>query len=231
MGFETLIPAAATLIGGIMGSNSTDNAAASQQAGTQAGIAEQQRQFDLARSDQAPYRAAGTQALGQYQTGINKPTTAADVMSDPGYAFGMQQGQQALDRKAAAAGGRLSGASLKAAQQYGTDYATTGYGAAYQRNQDRLNRLAALAGLGQTATQASASAGSNASNQISGLLSGQGNAAGAAQLAQGNIWGNTMNQLGAIGQRAMQPGYSSQNSLVNGGGFTNMPAYMIQGGG
>jgi hypothetical protein len=151
-------------------------------------------------------------------------------MSDPGYAFGMQQGQQALDRKAAAAGGRLSGASLKAAQQYGTDYATTGYGAAYQRNQDRLNRLAALAGLGQTATQASASAGSNASNQISGLLSGQGNAAGAAQLVQGNIWGNTVNQLGAIGQRAMQPGYTSQNSLVNGGGFTNMPAYMIQGG-
>jgi uncharacterized membrane protein len=57
---------------------------------------------------------------------------------DPGYEFGRQQGQQAIDRKAAAAGGRISGASLKAATQFGNDYATTGYSTAYNRvNQAR----------------------------------------------------------------------------------------------
>lgn len=177
------------------------DSAAQMRAATDAAIGEQRRQFDLTRGDYAPYRAAGAQALTQLQTDINGAPTAADVMSDPGYTFGLQQGQQAIDRKTAAAGGRVSGAALKAAGQYATDYATTGYGAAYQRRQDRLNRLAALAGVGQTATSGTAAAGANSSNQISSAITGQGNAAGAATLARGNIWGNAMNQIGAIGQR------------------------------
>lgn len=137
---------------------------------------------------------------------MDRPVTAENVMEDPGYAFGMQQGQQALDRKAAAGGGRVSGAALKAASEYATNYATTGYNAAYQRRQDRLNRLAALANIGQTATGSSAAAGASASNAIGGMMGAQGNASGAAALAQSNIWGNAANQLGAIGQRwASQP--------------------------
>lgn len=137
---------------------------------------------------------------------MDQPVTGANVMEDPGYAFGLQQGQLALDRKAAASGGRVSGAALKAASEYATNYATTGYNAAYQRRQDRLNRLAALAGIGQSATGSSAAAGANASGAITGLIGAQGNASGAASMAQGNIWGNAVNQLGAIGQRwADQP--------------------------
>jgi len=127
---------------------------------------------------------------------IDRATTQEEVMRDPGYQFGLQQGQQALDRKIAAMGGRVSGAALKAAARYGTDYASTGYNAAYQRGQDRLNRLAALAGLGQTATQASAASGANSANAISNLVSSQGNANAAMNIAQGNIWGNAANQLG-----------------------------------
>ena len=66
---------------------------------------------------------------------------------------------------------------MSLASEYATNYASTGYNAAYQRRQDRLNRLASLAGIGQTATGSSASAGSNAANQISGLISSQGDAA------------------------------------------------------
>jgi hypothetical protein len=132
---------------------------------------------------------------------MGQTTTAADAMSDPGYQFGLQQGQQGLDRKAAAAGGRVSGAALKSAAEYATNYATTGYNAAYQRRQDRLNRLSALAGIGQSATSGSAQAGAVASGAISNLTSQQGNAAGGASIAQGNIWGNSTNQLGALGQK------------------------------
>ena len=119
----------------------------------------------------------------QYGTGINAPVTAADVMQDPGYQFGLMQGQTALDRKIAAMG-TVSGAALKAAALYGTDYASTGYNAAYQRQQDRLNRLAALAGISQSATSSSAQAGMNMANNVSGMLTAQGDASAAARMAQ-----------------------------------------------
>jgi hypothetical protein len=196
-----LIGGGAALVGGYMASQSVSDAADTQAASTASGIGEQRRQYDLTRGDYAPYREAGARALGGLEAGINQPFTGAEAMAEPGYQFGLEQGQQALDRKAAAAGGRVSGAALKAASEYGTNYATTGYNAAYQRRQDRLNRLAALAGIGQSATGSSAQAGSTAAGNISGLISGQGNAAAAGQLAQGNIWGNTANQLGAIGKK------------------------------
>lgn len=134
-----------------------------------------------------------------------KPLTQSEVQLDPGYQFGLQQGQQAIDRKTAAAGGRISGASLKAAAQYGTNYATTGYADAYNRaNQarsDRLNRLAALAGIGQTGTQQVNSAGQAFAGMNSGIITAQGNATGAGQMAQGNIWGNAGNQLASLYSR------------------------------
>lgn len=190
-----------TIGGALIGSNAASNAADTQAQSSSNAIAEQQRQYDLTRADYTPYREAGTAALGQLQTEMNAPVTAADAMSDPGYQFGLQQGQLGLDRKAAAGGGRVSGAALKAASEYATNYATTGYSAAYQRRQDRLNRLAALANIGQTSTAGSAAAGASSSNAISGLVTAQGNAAGAAQLAQGNIWGNATNQLGAVASK------------------------------
>ena len=200
------VAAVGAVAGSLISSDATSNAAETQAGATQAGLAEQARQADRAYADQRQYREVGGRALGQLETDINAPTTAADVMADPGYQFGLQQGQQALDRKASAAGGRVSGAALKSAAEYATGYASSGFGAAYQRKQDRLNRLAALAGIGQTATSNSAAAGAASANAITGLLSAQGNAAGAAQIAQGNIWGNAVNQVGAIGQRwASQP--------------------------
>lgn len=187
----------ASIAGALIGGNSASKAAKAQAAATQAGISEQQRQFDLTREDYAPYRAAGVNALQSLATDINRMPTHAEVMSDPGYQFGMKEGERALNRRIAAGGGRISGAAIRAGQRYAQDYATAGYGAAYQRRQDRLNRLAALAGIGQTATGGSAMAGMNAANQISGMRTSLGDAMGASKVAQGSIWGNAINQLGA----------------------------------
>ena len=210
--------AAGAVAGALISSDSTRKASNTQQNATNQALNEQARQYDQTRADYAPFRAAGVQALGQLQNDIGRMPTSAEVMSDPGYQFGLTQGQQALDRKAAAAGGRVSGAALKAASQYATDYATNGYGAAYQRRQDRLNRLAALAGIGQTSTMGTAQAGAQSSSAVGNLISNQGNATGAAQIAQGNIWGNAANQLGAVGQRwASQPSSSAVGTAGNGG--------------
>lgn len=186
--------------------DATKNAANLTAASATNSLKEIQRQYDTTRSDYAPYRAAGVKALNQLATENDQPVTAADALAEPGYQFGLQQGQQALDRKVAASGGRVSGAALKAATEYGTNYATTGYNAAYQRRNDRLNRLSALAGIGQTATGGTSSAGtsasnatasvnSNSSNALSNLVSSQGNATAANTLSQGNIWGNALNSL------------------------------------
>lgn len=198
MGIESLVGGGLALVGSIIGADATNDAAQTQADSTAAGIGEQRRQFDLTREDYKPYREAGVRGLGAFESELNRPVTAADVMDDPGYQFGLTQGQTALDRKIAAMGGRVSGAALKAAARYGTDYATTGYNAAYQRRQDRLNRLAALAGIGQSATGSSAQAGMNMANNVSGMLTAQGDASAAAQLARGNIWGNTANQIAAL---------------------------------
>jgi hypothetical protein len=224
MGIETAILGSA-VIGGVASNSAAKKAAKTQQKATDAAIGEQRRQFDLTREDFAPYRETGVNALAQLAGDINAPMSPADVMSDPGYQFGMDQGQQALDRKISAMGGRVSGAALKAAARFGTNYASTGYNAAYQRRQDRLNRLAAIAGIGQTATGASAQAGAGSANQISGLLSSQGDASAAARLSQGNVWGNQANQLAAMYLRRPQTPASgwyddpSQIPMQPGGGF------------
>ena len=219
------------LIGSAITSGAARSAARTQSDATNSAIAENRRMADRTYGDQAPYRAAGIGALGQYQAELNKPTTAAEVMSDPGYQFGVDQGQQALDRRFAAAGGRMSGASLKAASRFNTGAAASGYNAAYQRGQDRLNRLQSLAGLGQTSTQASAQAGANSTNAISGLIAQQGVNAGSAQLAQGNIWGNTANQIGALYGRYSNQGPPTTTIPYNNGNVSGSDHFGWKGAG
>ena len=190
-------------IGGALISSSATRSAASQQAdATAMGTDEQRRQFDIAQANQAPYLAAGKTALGQLQTENDTPFDASKVQMDPGYEFARKQGQQAIDRQTAAAGGRISGASLKAASEYNNGVASQGYSTAYNRaNQsrtDRLNRLAALAGVGQTATQNIGSVGQTTANNISNMTTAQGNASAASTLAQGNIWAGAGNQIAAL---------------------------------
>ena len=205
--------AVGTIGGALISSSAADKASDQQAAGTDKALAENARQYDQTRADYTPYREAGTKALGQYAIENDTPLDQSKVQLDPGYQFGLTQGQQAIDRQTAAAGGRISGSALKAAAQYGTDYATTGYSAAYgrvkQTRDDRLNRLAALAGIGQSATDGTAAAGQASTKAGNALQQAAGTNAGAATLAQGNIWGNAGNQLAALYGRNTNTGTSS----------------------
>lgn len=213
MAWALVIGGAAALGGAYLASDATGDAADTQAESTDKATAEQRRQYDQTRADQQPWMQVGVNALGKLPDAIDRPLDP--VQMDPGYEFARQQGQEAIDRKTAAAGGRISGAALKAASQYNTDYATTGYSTAYNRqNQarsDRLNRLAALAGIGQTSAQQVGQAGQNTGNQISAMTTAQGNASGAAQIAQGNIWSGAGNQIAAL--------YGRQSSSAPAGGY------------
>ena len=139
---------------------------------------------------------------------------ANDFQADPGYAFRLSEGQRALERTAAARGGLISGGALKAASRYGQDmgsqeyqnayaraltgYGTqvdrsntafsrglTGYNADVARADTGYNRLAGMAGVGQTTTQQLNTAGANYASMGSNTLGNYGTAAGNAVMGAG----------------------------------------------
>jgi hypothetical protein len=156
----------------------------------------QRQMYDLTRSDQAPWREAGANALTQLTSGtvpggdLVRSFTASDYEADPGYAFRQSEGLKAIERSAAARGGALSGGTMRGIERFGQGLASEEYGNAfnrYQTNQsNRFNRLASIAGLGQTATSATGAAGSNYANAITGISNANATNQGNAFLAAGN---------------------------------------------
>lgn len=156
---------------------------------------EQQGMYDQTRADQAPYRQAGYQALSQMQDPSFQQTFhAGDLTQDPGYQFRMQQGNEAIQRSAAARGGLSSDATLQSMTRFAQGTASDEYQNAYNRfNNDqstRFNRLASISGLGQTANGQTAASGQNAANQIGSNDLGAGNAQAAAGISQANSMSN-----------------------------------------
>lgn len=160
-------------------------------------------QLDQVRADTQPYRQTGTEALDRMRSmmGESGMPTAEQVMADPGYQFGLTQGRNALEGSAAARGGLYSGNALKELTAFGTDYGTTRFNDAFQRQQQdvtsRWSRLAGLAGLGQNATVQAQNAGQQFAGTAGNLLTGGADAQGGAIMgnanAMGSIFGNTAN--------------------------------------
>ena len=131
----------------------------------------QKQEWNTQQQNLAPWLKAGGGALNNLQAilaepgqGWNetfKPPTAAEAEAYPGYQFQLQQGEQALQNSAAAKGALYSGNTEEAlanyAEQAGQSDYTNVYNQAFQQylqrygqHNDALNRLAALAGVGQT---------------------------------------------------------------------------------
>lgn len=111
----------------------------------------------------------------------------------PGYQFGLQTGFDQVQASAAAHGGLYSGATLKALQRYGNDYADQ------QGYTPYMNRLASLAGMGQTANAQNAAAGQNYANQASNNMIGAGNARASGLLGQAQAQGQLAGNIAGIG--------------------------------
>lgn len=128
-----------------------------------------------------------------------------DFQADPGYQFRQQQGQQALERSAAARGGLLSGAAMKDAMRFNQGLASDEYTNAFNRFQtnrsNKLNPLQSLAGVGQTTTNQIANAGQTYANNVGNAMMGAADARASGYLMNGRIGSNLVNQLGAAGSR------------------------------
>ena len=206
-----LLAAGAGLGAGIAGSAISANAnkqAAQMQADAAMKANEVQKEmYDRTRADQQPWMSNGLTAFnGMQNADFQRDFTANDFTKDPGYDFRMQQGQQALERSAAARGGLQSGATLKALTRYGQDFASNEYNNAYNRfNADRdrrFGRLSEMAGFGQRASGIAANAGQHYADAASANYIGAADARAAAKMKTGDMWGKTLSSLGGSGMGA-----------------------------
>ncbi|MEG0346729.1 MAG: DNA transfer protein p32 [Acinetobacter sp.] len=200
--------AAVGAAGSAYASKQSSKAAKAQANSADAASAVQQANFEQTREDLMPYKQAGDTALGQLMGQMtpdgyfNQTYTGQDIYSDPSYQFRLQQGQDAIQSNAAAQGGLLSGATLKALQNYGQESASQEYSNAYNRfNADqtnRYNRLSNLVGIGQNAAAQVGNAGAQTAQAVANNTMQGANALAAGQVASANNWSNTANNLGSM---------------------------------
>lgn len=151
----------------------------------------------------------------------------------PNYDFMLKQGQGATSNLSNLAGGAFSGNTLKAINDYSQNYASNAYQNAFQNyntNQTNIyNRLASIAGLGQTAGSNSATGASSFSGGIGDAISSAGTARAAGQVGSANAlsqgssnamgWytlGNVMNNSGGGQNGGYDPNFTgdASNSMM-----------------
>ena len=228
--------AGGAVIGGVASYAGASKSASAQRDAANTASQTQLQMYNQTREDQAPWRQAGSAAVGAlsnyYGVGpngqVNPNAGAADtklIQSMPGYQFNLQQGNQAVQRDLAAKGLLGSGAAGKALTQYGQGYAMNA-------SNQYLNGLQSLAGLGQTSAQATGAAGMNTANQIGSNQIYAGNAQASGYANQANAVNQGLSGLtGALGQYQQQQNYqqfmqqygpqnnSYQATPATGGGF------------
>ena len=186
---------------------------------------------------------AAAPGYGQYATAEFTPEAFA-AGQDPGYAFRMKEGLKAVDAQAAARGGLISGAALKASQRFGQDMASQEYQNAFNRYQaTRQNTLAPyerLQGVGMGAASGLSGAAGNYGANALGALGGYGTAAGnaygnygtTAGGAYGNYGNNLANAVGTAGGQ-IYGAYGNFGNQFTGAmtGFGNNQANLTTGAG
>ena len=228
-------------LGGAFDGNPAEDAANAANAATDRSIALQQRMYEEGVARQKPFYEAGVNALPGYLQGIGqggelvRGFTQADYQADPGYAFRLAEGQKALDRSAAARGGLISGAALKAAGRYGQDMASQEYTNAYNRFRDtqglRRNALAGVVGFAPTAAGSMTTAGQNYATNAGNAMVGQGVNTGNALIAGNQARESAYGNLGSAFGKYLSGGYGGSGQAafsqtpIGGSGFGSGMAY------
>lgn len=207
MSWGAVVAGGAALVGGALSSKGSKSAAKTQADAANRAAEMQLEQYNQTRDDLKTYTDAGGYGLNQLLTGykdgsLTKPFTMADYQQDPGYQFRLQQGMNNIQGSAAAGGGLLSGATLKALNSYNSDLASQEYNNAYSRygndQQNRYARLMDLARMGQNSAVQTGTMGQSAVGAAGANLTSGANASAAGTVASGNAWANTAGQLGTL---------------------------------
>ena len=120
------------------------------------------------------------------------PADFSDFYNSPDYQFAYDEGMRATNQSLARQGLSGSGAAMKKLTRFGQ-------GLASQQLGSYKNSLAALAGVGQSATGQLSQLGANTANNISASQLRAGDARGSAYLNTGSAISGASNQLGNLG--------------------------------
>lgn len=230
-GWAAAAVAGATVVSGVLSSNASRDAA-----NTQAGAADRataaqgvalERQIELNK----PFYDVGVNAVNNLSSQKAYTPTAFNYSADPGYAFRLKEGMNAMNATAAARGGLISGNALKAGQAYGQDMGSQEYQNAYSRyltnnaqslqayNTNTANNQF-LANLGQSSANNQANAIGNFGNSAAANTIGAGNALAAGSVGSANAYSN------AVGQGIGQYNF---NSMLNRFAPQSQSAYSTNG--
>jgi len=178
----------------VIGGKAAKSAAKTQARAADAGIAEQQRQFDEIKELLRPFIETGESALGQqaalaglggdaaYNTAIRR------IEQGPEFEALVSQGENAILQNASATGGLRGGNTQAALAEFRPEML-----AGLINNQ--YSRLGGLSGLGQASAAGQAAQGQATAGNIAGLLQQRGAAQSGGQLAQGQMYQNILGTL------------------------------------
>lgn len=144
-----------------------------------------QQQLDYTKQINAPLVGLRDSVLPQINALLSNPSS---ITSDPGYQFGLKQGADQLNNRAAASGSYYSGGQMKAAQRYGQDYAGT-------KLDQSLNRLTTVAGLGQVGANNAQQGFTQGTNALAGNALNMGNARGSLYGGNAGLVGGALGNI------------------------------------
>lgn len=227
----------AAVIGGVVATNSANQAANSERDASNSANQLTQGMYNNNVRINQPWVDSGRanlDTLNADMPDLTRQFTMQDFHADPGYQFDLAQGQQAMQRSAAAKGMLNSMGTQQNLSNYSQGMASNEFSNAQQRfaqNQtQKYNMLAGMAGNGQTAIGQITQAGTQAGNQMSNNVIGAGNAQAAGQIASGNAINGTLqsgvngymnyNMMQQLMNKNGQLGTASPVSGNTGGGYS-----------
>lgn len=160
-------------------------------------LGEEHRQFDLTRSDYAPYTAEGSAAataegnlVGLNGDGVQQSALDA-LKASPLYQMLYHNGLEANLQNASATGGIRGGNEVRSLADFGTDTFA-------QTIQRQLESLGGIAGRGAGAVGGASAAGGNIVSQIAQLLGQQGQVRAGGILTRGGITNGMFQNAGGF---------------------------------
>jgi hypothetical protein len=178
-------------------------------------IDEQRRQFDTTNANFAPYRDAGTGALGGIgdlvgTNGADHQQSAIDALkASPFYQSLFRTGEENVLQSAAATGGLRGGNTQRSLADFGADTLA-----------QTIANLGGIANMGLGATNSTANFGQQTANNVSNSLTQQGQARASGALAIGGINNQMWNNAGGFLDQAVSaflPGGGGFGSILKGG--------------
>ena len=193
------------VIGGVTGAKqqgeAAERAAGIQAGASEAGIAENRRQFDELVRLMSPFVTQGTQAFGAQGALVGLGGSAAQqdairaLEGSPQFTSLVQQGENALLQNASATGGLRGGNIQSALAQFRPQILSS-------LIESQYNKLGGLSQMGQAAAAGQASAGIQSAGTVSDLLAQQGAARAGGVLGQGSVVRQTYQDMLGIAATA-----------------------------